>query len=134
MNQYINPAHMAKPSGFSHAVIAPAAGHTVYLAGQTALDADSTIVNVGDIVGQFRQSLSNLLSALDAAGGRPAHLVNLRIYLVDVPEYRRRAREIGAVWRELIGDTYPATAAIGVDRLWDDEALVEVEGVAVIPQ
>lgn len=133
MNRYLNPAELAKPSGFSHAVVA-ATGRTVYLAGQTALDGDGVIVHPGDVVEQFRRCLANLLTALAAADGRPEHLVSLRIYLTDVPEYRRRSREIGAVWRELMGTTYPAVAGIGVARLWDDEAMVEVEGVAVVPE
>jgi len=133
VNRYLNPAELAKPSGFSHAVVA-ATGRTVYLAGQTALDGDGVIVHPGDVVEQFRRCLANLLTALAAADGRPEHLVSLRIYLTDVPEYRRRSREIGAVWRELMGTTYPAVAGIGVARLWDDEAMVEVEGVAVVPE
>ncbi|GAA4913168.1 enamine deaminase RidA (YjgF/YER057c/UK114 family) [Stackebrandtia albiflava] len=135
MNRYVNPPELAAPSGFSHAVIAPP-GRTVYLAGQTAADARGRIVGGGespDVVTQFAQCLSNLLTALAAAGGRAEHLVSMRIYLVDVPAYRARAREIGAVWRQLAGDRYPAAAGIGVARLWDDDAIVEIEGVAVIP-
>ena len=133
MNEHVNPPQLAKPAGFSHAVIAPP-GRTVHLSGQTAMDTDGTIIAVGDIVGQVRQCLANLITALTAAGGRPEHLVSTRIYLVDVPAYRRHAKEIGIVWREIVGRQYPATAAIGVDRLWDDEALVEIEGIAVVPQ
>jgi enamine deaminase RidA (YjgF/YER057c/UK114 family) len=105
---------------------------TVHLAGQTALDAEGRIVGDG-VVGQFEQALGNLLTALRAAGGRPEHLAALTIYIVDVPGYRAHAREIGQVWRRLAGTDYPATAGIGVARLWDDEALVEVQGVAEIP-
>lgn len=136
MSQYVNPPQLAKPSGFSHAVVAPR-GRTVHLAGQTALDVDGRIVGGGDkpdIVAQFARCLSNVLTALNAAGGRAEHLVSIRIYIVDVPEYKERAREIGAVWRQLAGTRYPAAAGIGVSRLWDDDALVEIEGVAVVPE
>lgn len=136
MSQYLNPPQLPKPSGFSHAVIAPR-GRTVHLAGQTALDLDGRIVGGGaepDIVAQFAQCLSNVLTALGAAGGRADHLVSMRIYIVDIPAYRERAREIGAVWRQLAGTRYPAAAGIGVARLWDDDALVEIEAVAVIPE
>jgi enamine deaminase RidA (YjgF/YER057c/UK114 family) len=85
------------------------------------------------VVAQFEQALGNLLVALRAAGGGPEHLASLTIYIVDVDDYRAHAREIGAVWRRLAGTEYPATAGVGVARLWDAEALVEVQGIAVLP-
>ena len=126
----INPVELGAPSGFAHAV--RAAGTTrVYLAGQTALDRDGRIV--GDtVVEQFEQALGNLLTALRAAGGAPGDLASLTIYIVDVDDYKEHAREIGRVWRRLVGSSYPATAGIGVTRLWDADALVEVQGVAEI--
>jgi enamine deaminase RidA (YjgF/YER057c/UK114 family) len=127
----INPAELARPSGFAHAVRAIGTV-TVHLAGQTALDRDGTIVGEG-IVGQFEQALGNLLTALRAAGGSPEHLAAVTIYIVDVPAYRAHAREIGEVWRRLAGRDYPAMAGIGVARLWDDEALVELQGIAELP-
>jgi enamine deaminase RidA (YjgF/YER057c/UK114 family) len=125
----VNPASLARPSGFSHAVLA--SGTTVHLAGQTALDATGTVVGTG-VVEQFEKALSNLLAALAAAGGQPADLVALTVYVVDMDDYRARARDIGAVWRRLVGTDYPAMAGIGVSRLWDVEALVEVQGTAVL--
>ena len=127
----INPDALARPSGFSHAVRATGTV-TVHLAGQTALDRDGRIVGEG-IVGQFEQALGNLLTALRAAGGEPEHLAALTVYIVDVPAYRAHAREIGQVWQRLAGGDYPAMAGIGVARLWDEEALVEVQGTAEIP-
>jgi enamine deaminase RidA (YjgF/YER057c/UK114 family) len=132
MNRRVNPAALAAPSGFSHAVVA-APGRQVFLAGQTALDATGRIVAVNDIVGQFAQALGNLLTALREAGGAPEHLVFVTIYIVDVPGYRAAAGRIGDVWRRLCGREYPAAAGIGVARLWDDDALVEISGVAVLP-
>lgn len=124
----INPAELARPSGFAHAV---RASNTVrvHLAGQTALNADGEIVP-GGIVAQFEQALGNLLTALTAAGGRPEQLASVTVYAVDLADYRAHAREIGAVWRRLAGRDYPAMAGIGVARLWDDAALVELQGVA----
>jgi enamine deaminase RidA (YjgF/YER057c/UK114 family) len=127
----INPEELGRPSGFAHAVRARDTTR-VYLAGQTALDATGRIVGTG-IVEQFEQALSNLLTALAAAGGAPEHLATVTIYIVDVPDYRAHAREIGGVWRRLAGTEYPAMAGIGIARLWDDEALVELQGVAEIP-
>ena len=126
----VNPPELAAPSGFSHAVVAT--GTTVHLAGQTALDASGRVVGDG-VVAQFEQALSNLLTALRAAGGEPTHLVSLTVYIVDMDDYKAHAREIGRVWKRLVGSDYPAMAGIGVSRLWDREALVEVQGTAVLP-
>jgi enamine deaminase RidA (YjgF/YER057c/UK114 family) len=128
--EFVNPPELGKPSGFSHAVVGT--GRTVFLAGQTALDPTGVIVG-DDVVEQFRRALGNLLTALRAAGGQPEHLASLTIYLVDVDDYKVHAKQIGGVWKELLGRHYPATAAIGVHRLWDVEALVEVQGLAVFP-
>jgi enamine deaminase RidA (YjgF/YER057c/UK114 family) len=127
--QRVNPSSLARPSGFSHAVVAT--GTTVHLAGQTALDASGTVVGDG-VVEQFEQALSNLLTALTAAGGVPGDLASLTVYVVDMDDYRAHAREIGRVWKRLVGSDYPAMAGIGVARLWDVEALVEVQGTAVL--
>ncbi|MGH3735905.1 MAG: RidA family protein [Micromonosporaceae bacterium] len=127
----VNPPELARPSGFSHAVVAPG-GRVVYLAGQTGLDASGTVVP-GGIVAQFEQALGNLLTALRAAGGTPDQLTQVRIYIVDMDTYRQHAAEIGAVWRRLAGRDYPAMAGIGVPRLWDPEALVELEATAHLP-
>jgi enamine deaminase RidA (YjgF/YER057c/UK114 family) len=130
MLQRVNPATLAKPSGFSHAVVADG-GRVVFLAGQVALAADGAIV--GDTVAeQFERALGNLLEALRAAGGSPADLASLTVYAVDLDGYRAQAREIGQAWRRLVGREYPAMAAIGVSRLWDPAALVEIQGHAVI--
>jgi enamine deaminase RidA (YjgF/YER057c/UK114 family) len=128
--RHVNPRSLARPSGFSHAVVGT--GTTVHLAGQTALDADGVVVGDG-VVEQFERALSNLLTALAEAGGAPTDLVTLTVFVVDMDDYRSRAREIGRVWRRLVGTTYPAMAGIGVARLWDVEALVEVQGTAVLP-
>lgn len=125
----VNPSSLPRPSGFSHAVVAT--GTTVHLAGQTALDASGTVVGDG-VVEQFEQALSNLLAALSAAGGTPGDLASLTVYVVDMDDYRAHAREIGRVWKHLVGSEYPAMAGIGVARLWDVEALVEVQGTAVL--
>ncbi|SEP29269.1 RidA family protein [Amycolatopsis saalfeldensis] len=124
-----NPPELGRPSGFSHAVAAE--GRVVFLAGQTALDAGNKIVGEG-VVEQFERALGNLLTSLRAAGGEPADLCSVTIYLVDMDDYKAHAREIGQVWKRLVGKEYPAMAGIGVSRLWDVEALVEVQGFAVL--
>ena len=125
----INPSSLATPSGFSHAVVAR--GTTIHLAGQTGMDASGAIV-AGGVVAQFEQALGNLLTALREAGGFPDGLASLTVYIVDMDDYRAHAREIGEVWKRLVGTHYPAMAGIGVARLWDADALVEVQGYAVL--
>ncbi len=126
----VNPPELPAPSGFSHAVRATGTIR-VHLAGQTALDRDGRIAGQ-TVVEQFEQALDNLLTALRAAGGEPSDLASLTIYVVDLEDYREHATEIGAVWRRLVGRHYPAMAAVAVARLWDVEALVEVQGVAEV--
>jgi enamine deaminase RidA (YjgF/YER057c/UK114 family) len=126
----INPAELARPSGFSHAVAAPA-GRMVFLAGQIGMDRNGRVVP-GGVVAQFEQALGNLLTALAAAGGHPSDLASLTIYLTDVPEYQARAKEIGAAWRRLAGSDYPAMAGVGVTKLWLPDAVVEIQGIAVV--
>jgi enamine deaminase RidA (YjgF/YER057c/UK114 family) len=127
--ELVNPPELGEPRGFSHAVVGT--GRVVFLAGQTALDREGRIV--GDtVVEQFEVALTSLLTALRAAGGEPTDLTSLTIYIVDMDDYKAHAREIGRVWKQLIGSHYPATAGIGVSRLWDVEALVEVQGMAVL--
>jgi enamine deaminase RidA (YjgF/YER057c/UK114 family) len=125
----VNPAALPAPSGYSHGTLS---GNTLHLGGQTALDADMQIVP-GGIVEQFRQAFGNVLTTLAEVGGRPEDLVSLTIYLTDIPDYQAHAKEIGRVWRELAGATYPAMAGIGTTALWQPEALIEILGVAVIP-
>ena len=85
----------------------------VFLAGQLGTGRDGKVA--GGVVPQFEQALGNLLTALAAAGGQPADLVSLTIYLVDVEDYQAHGREIGAVWRRLAGTGYPAMAGVGRD-------------------
>ena len=124
--EYVNPPSLARPSGFTHAV---RHGDVVHLSGQTAMDADGKIVE-GGIVEQFRQALTNLLTALCAADGGP--LLSVTIYLVDIRDYQANGREIGRIWRELAGTDFPAMAGIGVTALWQPEALIEIQGMAAV--
>jgi enamine deaminase RidA (YjgF/YER057c/UK114 family) len=129
-HQTINPESLPKPSGFAHGILA---GNTVFLGGQTALDKNMNIVP-GGIVEQFTQAFTNVLTTLREAGGQPEDLVNVTIYLTDVDDYMANGREIGRIWREMAGSQYPAMAGIGVTRLWQKEALNEIQGIAVIPE
>ncbi|EME99118.1 RidA family protein [Streptomyces mobaraensis NBRC 13819 = DSM 40847] len=127
----VNPPQLSPPRGFSHAVVAEG-GRLVFLAGQTALDAEGRLLPA-DLPTQFERALANLLTALAATGGTPADLARVTVYTTDVAAYRACAGELGRVWRRLAGRDYPAMAVVGVVRLWDEEALVELDGVAVLP-
>ncbi|MDX6761626.1 MULTISPECIES: RidA family protein [Streptomyces] len=127
----INPAELSPATGFSHAVVATGS-RLVFLAGQTALDGAGKVVGE-TLPEQFETALANLLSALAAAGGAPADLARVTVYAVDVASYRSHAAELGRIWRRAAGRDYPAMAVIGAVRLWDDRALVELDGVAVLP-
>ncbi|MCX5393801.1 RidA family protein [Streptomyces sp. NBC_00094] len=125
-----NPAELAPPTGFSHAVTATGT-RLVFLAGQTALDTEGKVV--GDtLTEQFATALGNLLTALRHAGGTPADLARVTVYTTDVDDYRAHAAELGRIWRRLAGRDYPAMAVIGVVRLWDEQARVELDGFAVL--
>jgi len=129
--QRTNPPELSPPTGFSHAVTATGS-RLVFLAGQTALDAEGAVV--GDTLpAQFEQALTNLLAALAASGGTPADLTRVTVYTTDVSAYRANARELGGIWRHHVRRDYPAMAVVGIVRLWDEEALVELDGIAVLP-
>ncbi|MFG3246331.1 RidA family protein [Streptomyces sp. NPDC048187] len=127
----INPPELSPPTGFSHAVVATGT-RVVLLAGQTALDTDGKVT--GDTLpAQFERALTNLLTALRAAGGTPADLARVTVFATDVAAYRVHAAELGRTWRQLAGRDYPAMAVVEVVRLWDERALVELDGFAVLP-
>jgi enamine deaminase RidA (YjgF/YER057c/UK114 family) len=86
----------------------------------------------GGIVEQFRQAFGNVLATLAEVGGEPGDLVTVTIYLTDIPDYQAHGREIGRAWREMAGTHFPAMAGLGVTALWQPEALIEIQGTAVI--
>ncbi|MFD6433802.1 RidA family protein [Streptomyces venezuelae] len=126
----VNPAELSPPTGFSHAVTATGS-RLVFLAGQTALDSEGKVTG-STLPEQFERALTNLLTALRHAGGTPADLARVTVYATDVADYRACARELGRIWKRLAGRDYPAMAVVGVVRLWDEEALVELDGTAVL--
>jgi enamine deaminase RidA (YjgF/YER057c/UK114 family) len=128
----VNPPGLAKPSGFSHGI--EARGRLLFLAGQTAQDPQGRIVAPGDLVAQFRQALLNVATVIEAQGGSLRDLVKLTFYVVDRRDYRAKSKAIGQVYRELMGGHYPPTTLVEVKALWDDDALVEIDGFAVLEE
>jgi enamine deaminase RidA (YjgF/YER057c/UK114 family) len=126
----VNAPGLAPPVGFAHAVVA---GNTVYLGGQTAQAKDGSIQGE-TMAEQFDRAASNLLAALEAAGGEPHDLVTLQVFVTDVDEYRASLVELGRVWRRHFGKHYPAMGLFGINRLFDPAAKVELMGVAKLPR
>lgn len=130
MNRAINPPSLVKPSGYSHGIESNG-GRTIYLAGQIAFDASGSIVGAGDIVKQFDKALANLREVLAAAGAEMTNIVRLLIFVKDKQEYQKHLKEIGSVYRNYFGKYFPAMSLVEVSNLFEDEALIEIEGIAV---
>jgi enamine deaminase RidA (YjgF/YER057c/UK114 family) len=128
--QRLQPAGWAEPKGYANGVAA--SGRQVFVAGQIGWNAQCQF-DSDDLVEQVRQALANVVAVLAAAGARPAHIVRMTWYVVDKRDYLARAREIGRVYRELIGDYDVAMSAVQVAALIEDRAKVEIEVTAVIP-
>lgn len=130
--QWIQPAGWPRPKGYSNGVVVPAGGRLLVLAGQVGWDEREQIVP-GGFVPQFEQALKNVVAILRAAGGGPEHLVHLRLYLVDRQAYLSHLAEVGEVYRRVVGRHYPCMTAVGVAGLVEEGALLELEGLAVLP-
>jgi enamine deaminase RidA (YjgF/YER057c/UK114 family) len=126
----LQPAAWPRPKGYSNGVTAR--GRMVFVAGMIGWDAAGRFP-AADLVGQVRQALLNVRAVLDEAGARPEHVVRMTWYVIDKGEYLARAREIGAVFRELIGSFNAAMTAVEVRALMEDQAQVEIEVTAMIP-
>ena len=129
--QVINPVSLAPPSGYSYGLVTEG-GRLLQLAGQTGMDASGRLVHPGDIVGQFGQALANLLCVVEAAGGDGAAIVKLNIFVTDKHAYRNNLKDVGEKYRSLMGKHYPPITLVEVKSLFDDAALIEIEGVAVL--
>ncbi len=131
LTQPINPASLMKPVGYAHGWEAQG-GKTVYIAGQVAMDKDGHVVGRGDLVAQFRQVCENLKAVVTARGGQLDDVLKLTLYVLSKTEYKARGREIGAVYREYFGKHYPAMTLVEVKGLYDDDCLIEIEGIALV--
>lgn len=126
----ILPEGWKRPRGYANGMAGR--GELLAIAGQIACDENERIVS-SDFVAQFQRALANVLAVVQAAGGAPQHIVSLTIYVVDKREYLDSAGRIGDVWRSLLGKHYPAMALVEVSSLLEDDARVEIQGLALIP-
>ncbi len=127
----INPPALAKPRGFNHG-IAVKGGEILFLAGQDASDENGQIVALGDMVAQYEQVLRNLFVMMKEAGGTMQDIVKLNIYVTDWRKYREHLPELGEVHQAYFEKYYPAMALFEVKNLFQRDALIECEGIAVI--
>lgn len=126
----VNPKALPAPVGFNHGVLMEGS-RILFLAGQNGASQGSEIVS-DDFCVQFEWALKNLLEVLKEAGGKPAQLGMMNIYVTDRDEYGRARKDIGKVWKRHLGRHYPACAMFEVKGLWDPKAKVELEGIAVL--
>jgi enamine deaminase RidA (YjgF/YER057c/UK114 family) len=126
----LQPPGWPRPRGYANGVTAR--GQLVFVAGMIGWDADG-VFHTDDMAGQVRQALSNGAAVLAEAGAKPEHIVRMTWYVTDVDAYSAAAAEIGAVFREVIGSFNAAMSVVGVSRLVEARARVEIEMTAVIP-
>lgn len=131
VHQTILPEGWEPPIGYANAILAQK-GRMLALAGQVGWNAQQ-VFESEDIVPQFEQALRNILDILAAAGGRPEHIIRITAFCIDRPRYLEARKELGAIWRRLMGRHYPAMSMIFVADLLDHPAKIELEATAVIP-
>jgi enamine deaminase RidA (YjgF/YER057c/UK114 family) len=129
--EFLQPPEWARPKGYSAGVAAK--GRMVFVSGMIGWDAQEKLVSE-DLVPQVRQALINILAVLAEANAKPEHIARMTWYVVDKKEYLRASKELGAVYREIMGSHYPAMTVVQVVALLEDRARVEIEVTAVVPE
>lgn len=127
----VTPPHFPKPRGYVNGLIVEA-GRTLHISGQIAWDKDARIVSP-DFATQFLQALDNVIAVVREAGGGVEHVAKLLVFVTDLDAYRAATRAIGEGWRARMGKYYPAMSLVKVAGLLEPGAMVEIEGVAVLP-
>lgn len=127
----LHPQGWKPPVGYANGV-STAAGRLVFIAGQVGWNADQKF-HSDQLVPQFEQAMKNILSILAEAGGKPTHICRLTAFCIDKPAYLAGRRELGRIWKTLMGNHYPAMSMIFVADLLDTPAKIELEATAVIP-
>jgi len=127
----LHPPGWLQPIGYANGISAPA-GRIVFVAGQVGWDANQQF-HSEELVPQFEQALKNIIAVLAEAGGKPSDICRLTAYCIDKPAYLAGRRELGRIWKTLIGNHYPAMSMIFVADLLDHPAKIELEATAVVP-
>jgi enamine deaminase RidA (YjgF/YER057c/UK114 family) len=131
MTEVVTPTHFPKPRGFANGIIA--SGRTLFISGQIAWDKEAHIVT-SDFATQFLTALDNVIAVVREAGGGTEHIAKLLVFVTDLDAYRDAQRAIGEGWRARMGKHYPAMSLVKVAGLLEPGALVEIEGVAMLPE
>ena len=126
----IQPPDWAEPRGYANGILAR--GALLFVGGQIGWNARQ-VFDSDDFVAQTRQALQNIAAVLKAGGAGPEHMVRLTWYIIDRVEYNARLKDIGAVYREVMGRNFPAMTCVQVAALVEAEAKVEIEVTAVLP-
>lgn len=130
-HQLLHPSHWKRAVGYANGMLAE--GKTVFVGGQIGWNADQ-VFETDDFVGQIEQALRNIVAVLREANAQPEHLVRLTWYVTDKAEYLTRLTEVGEAYRAVLGKHFPAMTMVQVADLIEDEAKVEIEATAVIPE
>jgi enamine deaminase RidA (YjgF/YER057c/UK114 family) len=131
MTKILQPSGWARAKGFSNGISCK--GTLVFIAGQIGWTGQGEWKE-RSFAGQFRQALQNILDVLKEAQGRPEHIARLTWYVLDKDEYLGALKEVGEAYRELMGRHYPTMAVVQVSGLMEDQARLEIEATAVIPE
>jgi enamine deaminase RidA (YjgF/YER057c/UK114 family) len=124
------PKGWKRPKGYANGI--EAQGRLVFVAGQIGWNAEE-VFETNELAGQVRQALANVIAVIEEADAKPHHIVRLTWYIIDKEEYKASVKEIGAVYREVMGNHYPTMSLFEVKSLLEDQAKVEIEATAVIP-
>lgn len=130
-HRILQPAGWVKPKGYANGV--EARGRVIYVGGQIGWNAQCKF-EAHDLPGQVRQALENIVAVLAEAGARPEHVTTMTWYVLDRKAYSASLKEIGAAYRATMGKHFPAMAVVEVSGLVEDEALVEIQATAVVPE
>ena len=125
----IQPDGWAPAKGYANAVRTQ--DNQLFVGGQIGWNADQ-VFETHDFIGQMEQTLRNILTVVETAGGQASDIVRLTWYVIDKKEYAARQREVGEVYRKVLGRHFPAMTMVVVAGLLEDEALIEVEATAVL--
>ena len=130
MHEQLHPKSWKPARGYANGVAAN--GRTVFIGGMIGWN-DQQEFETDDFIEQVAQALRNVVAVLAEAGATPEHLVRLTWYVTSRDEYVSRLKELGAVYREIIGKNYPAMSLVQVAALVERRAQVEIEATAVLP-
>jgi enamine deaminase RidA (YjgF/YER057c/UK114 family) len=129
-HEFLNPQSWKRPIGYANGIAAQ--GRTVFLAGQVGWNAEQKF-DSEDFVAQTQQALANIVALVREAGGKPEHITRLTWYVLDKKEYLSRLNELGQAYRSVMGKHFPVMTLVQVVGLVEDQARLEIEATAVVP-